>query len=59
MSNNGDVLRYAALQGVGVLLQPTILVAEEIERGKNSNVVKRLSIQLANGWQKAIPGYVE
>lgn len=33
MSNNGDVLRYAALQGVGVLLQPTILVAEEIERG--------------------------
>ncbi|MEZ8017390.1 LysR substrate-binding domain-containing protein [Vibrio splendidus] len=33
MSNNGDVLRYAALQGVGVLLQPTILVAEEIKRG--------------------------
>ncbi|MEZ9579402.1 MULTISPECIES: LysR substrate-binding domain-containing protein [unclassified Vibrio] len=33
MSNNGDVLRYAALQGVGVLLQPTILVAEEIDRG--------------------------
>ncbi|MGR5334957.1 LysR substrate-binding domain-containing protein [Vibrio gigantis] len=33
MSNNGDVLRYAALQGVGVLLQPTILVSEEIERG--------------------------
>ena len=33
MSNNGDVLRYAALQGVGVLLQPTILVAEEIEHG--------------------------
>ncbi len=33
ISNNGDVLRYAALQGVGVLLQPTILVSEEIERG--------------------------
>ena len=33
MSNNGDVLRYAALQGVGVLLQPTILVSEEIDRG--------------------------
>ena len=33
MSNNGNVLRYAALQGVGVLLQPTILVSEEIERG--------------------------
>lgn len=33
MSNNGDVLRYAALQGVGVLLQPVILIAEEIKRG--------------------------
>jgi len=33
MSNNGDVLRYAALQGVGVLLQPAILVAEEVKRG--------------------------
>ncbi|ROR28040.1 LysR family transcriptional regulator [Vibrio crassostreae] len=33
MSNNGNVLRYAALQGVGVLLQPTILVSEEIDRG--------------------------
>ncbi|MDK9736781.1 LysR family transcriptional regulator [Vibrio sp. D404a] len=32
-SNNGDVLRYAALQGVGVLLQPRILVEEELEKG--------------------------
>ncbi len=34
----------------------TVNISEE---PKNSNVVKRLSIQLANGWQKAIPGYVE
>lgn len=32
-SNNGDVLRYAALQGVGVLLQPRILVKDELEKG--------------------------
>ncbi|MGF1755847.1 LysR family transcriptional regulator [Vibrio makurazakiensis] len=32
-SNNGDVLRYAALQGVGVLLQPRILVEEEMSKG--------------------------
>lgn len=32
-SNNGDVLRYAALQGVGVLLQPRILVEKELEKG--------------------------
>ncbi|WP_295893410.1 LysR family transcriptional regulator [uncultured Vibrio sp.] len=32
-SNNGDVLKYAAIQGSGVLLQPKILVEEEVESG--------------------------
>jgi len=43
MSNNGDVLRCAALQGVGVLLQPTILVAEEIERGALLEILPGMS----------------
>ncbi|MEZ8193967.1 LysR family transcriptional regulator [Vibrio cortegadensis] len=30
-SNNGDVLKFAALQGIGILLQPKILVTQEIE----------------------------
>ncbi|GIU32309.1 LysR family transcriptional regulator [Shewanella sp. MBTL60-007] len=30
-SNNGDVLKFAAINGAGVLLQPKILVEEEIQ----------------------------
>ncbi|MEC7940876.1 MAG: LysR substrate-binding domain-containing protein, partial [Pseudomonadota bacterium] len=33
----------AALQGVGVLLQPTILVAEEIERGALLEILPGMS----------------
>ncbi|MEZ9232888.1 LysR family transcriptional regulator [Vibrio amylolyticus] len=33
-SNNGDVLKFAAIQGAGVLLQPNILVQEEVDSGK-------------------------
>ena len=32
-SNNGDVLKFAALKGSGVLLQPKILVEQEIQSG--------------------------
>lgn len=32
-SNNGDVLKYAALQGSGILLQPKLLLKDEIESG--------------------------
>ncbi len=40
------MLRYAALQGVGVLLQPTILVAEEIERGALLEVLAGMALLL-------------
>ncbi|MCW8335872.1 LysR family transcriptional regulator [Vibrio paucivorans] len=39
-SNNGDVLKYAALQGCGVLLQPRIQVAQEIEDGSLVEVLQ-------------------
>ncbi|MGR5238618.1 LysR family transcriptional regulator [Vibrio alfacsensis] len=32
-SNNGDVLKFAAIKGAGVLLQPKILVEEELQSG--------------------------
>ena len=32
-ANNGDVLRSAALDGVGVALQPTFLVEEDLSTG--------------------------
>ncbi|MDW1813272.1 LysR substrate-binding domain-containing protein, partial [Vibrio sp. Vb2362] len=32
-SNNGDVLKFAALKGSGVLLQPKILVEQEVQSG--------------------------
>ncbi|KXF82379.1 LysR family transcriptional regulator [Enterovibrio coralii] len=32
-SNNGDVLKFAAIQGAGILLQPQILVEDEISEG--------------------------
>ena len=44
-SNNGDVLKYAALQGVGVLLQPMILVEQEIKQQKLIQVLKDSSPQ--------------
>lgn len=33
-ANNGDVLRSAALDGVGVALQPTFVVGEDLSTGK-------------------------
>jgi len=32
-ANNGDVLRAAALRGLGIILQPTFLVGEDIKTG--------------------------
>ncbi|NOH97222.1 LysR family transcriptional regulator [Vibrio sp. 99-70-13A1] len=42
-SNNGDVLKYAALQGVGVLLQPLILVEQEIEQQQLIHILESSS----------------
>lgn len=39
-SNNGEVLKFAAIQGGGILLQPTILVAQEIESGLLVDILK-------------------
>lgn len=39
-SNNGDVLKFAAIQGTGVLLQPKILVEPEIESGLLVEILK-------------------
>lgn len=38
-SNNGDVLKFAAIQGCGVLLQPKLLVEAEIESGQLMEVL--------------------
>lgn len=32
--NNGEVLRYAALQGSGIIMQPEILLADDLRSGK-------------------------
>ncbi|QUJ70430.1 LysR family transcriptional regulator (plasmid) [Photobacterium sp. GJ3] len=39
-SNNGDVLKYASIQGAGVLLQPKILVEQEIASGHLVEILK-------------------
>lgn len=39
-SNNGDILKYAAIQGCGVLLQPKILVEPEIQSGQLIEVLQ-------------------
>ncbi|MGB7997220.1 MAG: LysR family transcriptional regulator [Photobacterium halotolerans] len=39
-SNNGDVLKFASIQGAGVLLQPKMLVEHEIESGRLVEILK-------------------
>lgn len=39
-SNNGDVLKFAAIQGCGVLLQPKLLVEPEIESGQLMEILQ-------------------
>ncbi|MCG9596909.1 LysR family transcriptional regulator [Vibrio sp. Isolate25] len=40
-SNNGEVLRSAALSGVGVMLQPAILVADDLASGRLVEILKQ------------------
>ncbi|NAW86641.1 LysR family transcriptional regulator [Photobacterium halotolerans] len=39
-SNNGDVLKFASIQGAGVLLQPKMLVEHEVESGRLVEILK-------------------
>ncbi|MFN3014704.1 LysR substrate-binding domain-containing protein [Vibrio coralliilyticus] len=40
-SNNGEVLRSAALSGAGVMLQPTILVEDDLANGRLVEILKQ------------------
>ncbi len=39
-ANNGDVLRAAALSGLGIILQPTFLVGEDLKAGRLTAVLQ-------------------
>ncbi|WCE32402.1 LysR substrate-binding domain-containing protein [Vibrio sp. SCSIO 43137] len=38
-SNNGDILKYAAINGLGVTLQPELLLTEELESGRLTQIL--------------------
>jgi DNA-binding transcriptional LysR family regulator len=40
MANNGEVLRQAALKGVGVVMQPRILLEQDLKSGALEQVLE-------------------
>lgn len=42
-SNNGDILKYAAVSGLGVTLQPELLLADELKSGSLVQLLKQFS----------------
>ncbi|NGZ27472.1 MAG: LysR family transcriptional regulator, partial [Magnetococcales bacterium] len=42
--NNGDVLRLAALQGLGIMAAPTFLVGEDLQAGRLQTILSDFSI---------------
>ena len=40
-SNNGDTCRAAALAGCGIILQPTFMIAEDLEHGDLVEILRQ------------------